>query len=170
MNSTQPETHKLQQVSYHQADIRRRSHRLLRLDDNKSVIHVVNGLAASCELHAADAQALCKLFHQLAASLMFTDLMQLDEVNRLDTTCWQIASGHKIHNLHQVCGVFGCVSRSGNACSGHNRSSLFQWVSLSLFRDTISLIFSNYFLHKGYTCLGPLVKSFLTCWFYWLSA
>ncbi len=34
---TQPETRKLQQVCYHQADIRMRSHRLLRLDDNKSV-------------------------------------------------------------------------------------------------------------------------------------
>ena len=44
---TQPETRKLQQVccrlaaSCHQADIRMRSHRLLRLDDNKS--------AASCQ-------------------------------------------------------------------------------------------------------------------------
>ncbi len=34
---TQPETRKLKQVCYHQADIRMRSHRLLRLDDNKSV-------------------------------------------------------------------------------------------------------------------------------------
>ena len=52
---TQPETCKLQQVCCrlaancdHQADIRMRSHRLLRLDDNKS--------AASCEL-----QTCCKL-------------------------------------------------------------------------------------------------------------
>ncbi len=29
---------------------------------------------------------------QVASSLMFTDLMQLDEVNSLDTTCWQLAS------------------------------------------------------------------------------
>ena len=71
------ETRQLQQVSYHQADIRMRSPRLLRLDDNKSV--------TSFELHM---QAWCKLFHQVAASLMFTDLMQLDEVNKLDTTCW----------------------------------------------------------------------------------
>ena len=34
---TQPETRKLQQVCYHQADIRMRSHRLLRLDNKKSV-------------------------------------------------------------------------------------------------------------------------------------
>ena len=51
---TQPETRKLQQVCCrlaascdHQAGIRMRSHRLLRLDDNKS--------AASCQ------QACCKL-------------------------------------------------------------------------------------------------------------
>ena len=76
---TQPETRKLQQVCCrlaatcdHQADIRMRSHRLLRLDDNKSaascqqaccklrtadLLQVVNcRLAASCEL-----QTCCKL-------------------------------------------------------------------------------------------------------------
>ena len=42
INTTQPETRKLQQVCYHQANIRMRSHRLLRLHDNR--------LAASCEL------------------------------------------------------------------------------------------------------------------------
>ena len=36
-SSTQSETRKLHQVCYHQADIRIRSYRLLRLDDNKSV-------------------------------------------------------------------------------------------------------------------------------------
>ena len=30
----------------------------------------------------------CFCKYQIAASLMFTDLMQLDVVNRLDTTCW----------------------------------------------------------------------------------
>ncbi len=35
--STQLETRKLQEVCYHQADIRMRSHRLLQLDDKKSV-------------------------------------------------------------------------------------------------------------------------------------
>ena len=34
---TQPETRKLQQFSYQQADIRMRSLRWFRLDDNKSV-------------------------------------------------------------------------------------------------------------------------------------
>ena len=78
-SSTQPETRKLQQVCCrlaascdHQADIRMRSHRLLRLDDNKSAVscqqaccklrttdllQVANcRLAASCEL-----QTCCKL-------------------------------------------------------------------------------------------------------------
>ena len=45
-------------------------------------------------------QARCKLFHQLAASLKVSscsksDVHRLDEVNRLDTTCWQIASGRE---------------------------------------------------------------------------
>ncbi len=64
-----------------------------------SLLQVVNRLAASCELLAGlmqvncfiNLQQVCK--YQAAASLMFTDLMQLDEVNRLDTTCGQIASG-----------------------------------------------------------------------------
>ena len=44
---TQPN---LQQVCYHQANVRMRSHHLRRLDDNKSVTSLL--LAASCELHA----------------------------------------------------------------------------------------------------------------------
>ncbi len=40
--ATQPETHKLQQVSYQQPNIRMCSHRLLRLDDNKSVTSVTS--------------------------------------------------------------------------------------------------------------------------------
>ncbi len=46
MKTIQLETRKLQQV---QTDIRMRSHRLLRLEDNKSV----NRLAASCKLSVA---------------------------------------------------------------------------------------------------------------------
>ena len=37
---------------------------------------------------------------QAASSLIFTDLLQFDEVNRLDATEWQTY----IHNLHQVYG------------------------------------------------------------------
>ena len=46
---TQPETRKLQQVCYHQAHIRMRSHRLLRLDDNKlltDLLQVANCMQA----------------------------------------------------------------------------------------------------------------------------
>ncbi len=102
--TTQTETRKLQQGCYHQSDIRMRSHRLLWLDDLLSLsqskrceriliyfsLQVVNRLAASCEVHAGLMQVVA---YQVAASLLPTDLMQLDEVNRLDTTCWQLASG-----------------------------------------------------------------------------
>ena len=89
--------------SHQLADIRMRSHRLLRLDDNK--------FAASCQqawckliFKTFYSQAWCKLFQQLAASLqisscnkqIFTDLMQLDEAG-------------KTHNLNQICGVSGCA-------------------------------------------------------------
>ena len=67
---TQPETRKLQQVCCrlaascdHQADIRMRSHRLLRLDDNNS--------AASCQ------QACCKL--------RTADLLQIANQARIQT-------------------------------------------------------------------------------------
>ena len=39
--TTHPVTRKLQQVCYHQGDIRMRSHRLLQLDDNKSVLAIL---------------------------------------------------------------------------------------------------------------------------------
>ncbi len=40
---------------------------------------------------------------------MFTDLMQLDDVNRLGIQLvGKLHQAGKIHNLHQVCGVFGC--------------------------------------------------------------
>ena len=81
--------------SNHQADIRMRSHRLLRLDDNKSVTSFNRcKMQTACRLDVSwsfiNSQQICK--YQVTASLVFTDLMQLDEVNRLDTTCWQIAS------------------------------------------------------------------------------
>ncbi len=69
------------------------------------------------------------LFHQLAGSLQISscsksdvhrldDLMQLDEVSFLITVMkstgliqlvGNLHQAGKIHNLHQVCGVFGCV-------------------------------------------------------------
>ena len=91
--------------SHQLADIRMRSRRLLRLDDNKS--------AASCQqawrkliVKTFYLQAWCKLFQQLAASLqisscnicnkqIFTGLMQLHEA--------------ETHNLNQIYGVSGCA-------------------------------------------------------------
>ena len=94
----------------HQIDIRMRSHRLLRLDDNKS--------AASCE------QAWCRL---IIWDFLSTSLIQV-----VSTTCskstniklqqvWfsqtfcnlmkptDLQQAGEIHNLQQVCGVSGCV-------------------------------------------------------------
>ncbi len=60
-----------------------RSHRLLRLDDNKSVIHVVNGLAAtSCELHAGLVQVVSST---CSISLQISSCSKSD-VHRLDAT------------------------------------------------------------------------------------
>ena len=80
-----------------QADIRMRSHRLLRLDDNKS--------AASCQqawckliVKTFYPQASCKFFQQLTTSLQMSScvksdfhrqLMQLHEANSLDAIWWQ---------------------------------------------------------------------------------
>ena len=67
-------------VRSHQAHIRMRSHRLLRLDDSKS--------AAACKLIGKfdgscfnNLQQVCK--YQVSSSLTFI-LMQLVEANRLD--------------------------------------------------------------------------------------
>ena len=68
--STQPETHKLQQVSYHQANIRMHLHRLLQLDDNKLL---------------TDLLQVASLFYQLAASLQISSCSKFD-VHRLDAT------------------------------------------------------------------------------------
>ena len=101
----------------HQADIRMRSHRLLRLDDNRS--------AASCQqawcnliIETLCSQAWCKLFEQLAASLQISSCNKSD-FHRLAATWWNwqaccnlltnLQQAGKIHNLQQVCGVSGCV-------------------------------------------------------------
>ena len=101
--TSQPKTRKLQRVSYHQAHIRMRSHHLLRLDDSKSV----TSPSASCELHAGLMQVVSstcsKLFHQLAASLMFTDLIKSTGLIQL------VANLHQAGKIHNLCGVFGYV-------------------------------------------------------------
>ena len=100
----------------HQADIRMYSHRLLRLDDNKS--------AASCQ------QICCTLI----ITTLFTSLMQIvlttcsksENVNLwqvwISKACWNLIRSTdllqvvdnlqralKIYNLQQGCGVPGCV-------------------------------------------------------------
>jgi hypothetical protein len=74
-----------------------RSHRLLRLEDNKSAtscyqicskLQNARKFDKSCFINL---QQVCQ--YQVAASPMFTDSMQFDKVNRVETTCWQLASG-----------------------------------------------------------------------------
>ena len=71
-----------------------------------SLLQVLNRLAASCELHAGLMQIVSstcsnettcsKSANIKLQQVVFTDLMQLDEVNRRDITCWQLASAGKI--------------------------------------------------------------------------
>ena len=78
---------------HHQANIMMRC--LLGLDDNNSSpLQVVNGLDINIietfypQLDVScfnNLQQVCK--YQVATSLFFTDLLQLDEVNRLGATC-----------------------------------------------------------------------------------
>ena len=92
-NTAEPETRKLQQVcrrlvslELYQADIRMRSHRLLRLDDNKSA---ACSQQVWCKLIVKTfyPQAWCKLFQQLAESLQ-TSSCNKSDFHRLDTTWW----------------------------------------------------------------------------------
>ncbi len=70
-----------------------------------SLLQVVNRLAESCELHGGlidascfiNLQQVCK--YQVAASLMFTDLMKSTGLIQLVGNLHQAG---KIHNLHQV--------------------------------------------------------------------
>ena len=67
---------------------------------------------------------------------MFTDLMQLDEVNRLGTNCSQADSLHqagKIHNLHQVCGVSGCVCSGIPSMPPRRGICPYKWGGLTLY-------------------------------------
>ncbi len=112
--------HSQKRTSCSKSDIRIRLHRLL-MKQLASSLHAVRNLQQVCMQFATCSKSACRLEascfinlqqdckYQVAASLMFTDLMQLDEVNRLDTTCDNLHQAGKIHNLHQVCGVSGCV-------------------------------------------------------------
>ncbi len=87
-----------------------------------NLLRIVNRLAASCELHAGLTDAACFINlqqvceHQVAASLMmFTDLMKSTGLIQL---VGKLHQAGKIYNLHQVCGVFGCVQH--DAASSNN--------------------------------------------------
>ena len=58
-----------------------------------SLLQVVNRHAASCELHAGLMQGCFINMQQVCKCQVAAGLMQLDDVNRLDITCWQITSG-----------------------------------------------------------------------------
>ena len=102
MTSAQPETRTFWQVFYHQADISMCSHCLLRhqLMIITSLLQVLNRLAerlktcrTACRLDAScftNLQQVCK--YQVAASLIFRELVQLYKVNKLDITCWLVKS------------------------------------------------------------------------------
>ena len=81
----------LQQTCYQQADIRMRSHGLRELVDDKSV---ASGQQTRCKLIVKTCypQACCKLFQQVATSLILTDLSQLDEIDKFLETCWQVVT------------------------------------------------------------------------------
>ena len=84
----------------HQADIRMRSHCLLRLDDNKSTASCQQ---AWCKLIVKTSypQAWCTLFQQLAASLRISRCIKL--IFTLDATWWsQLAWCNLLTNLHQA--------------------------------------------------------------------
>ena len=106
----------------HQADIRMRSHRLLRLDENKSA---ANCQQAWCKMiiETFYPQAWCKLHqvckYQVETSLIFTDLLQVDEFNRLAATFDNLLEAGKIYNLQKVCGVSGCVQPELQKSCGH---------------------------------------------------
>ena len=83
-------------------------------------IDAFNRLAASCSIrlfrlviHRLDAscffnlQQVCK--YQVTASLMFTDL--IESTGCLIQLVGKLHLADKIRNLHQVCGVFGCVEK-----------------------------------------------------------
>ena len=123
----------------HQADIRMRSHRLLRLDDNKS--------AASCQqawckliVKTFYPQAQCKLLRQLAASLQTWSCNKSD-LRRLHATWWSqqiwrnlvtdLQLAGRIHNLHGVYGVSGCMLDFPLISTrGISLSKLQNWLSL----------------------------------------
>ena len=82
---------------HHQANIMMRSHHLLAFDDhNSSLLQVVNGLDINIiETFVHKLSTTCGQSAHIklqCTSLIFVNLLQLDEVNRLAATCWQLAA------------------------------------------------------------------------------
>ena len=79
-----------------------------------ALLQVLNSLDASCQqtcCRLISSTGLLRLFQQVVTSLQvtsltLTDLLQLDEIDKLVDKLQQAG---KIDNLQQVCGVFGCV-------------------------------------------------------------
>ena len=95
-----------------------------------SLLQIVNRLAASCEPHAGLMKVVSSTCSKSA------DLMQLDEDNRLITQLvGNLHEAGKIHNLHQVCGVFGCVftehSSTSTAYANSSVQIIVQWCRLT---------------------------------------
>ena len=73
-----------------------------------SLLQVVNRLAAICELHAR----LMQVVYQLAASLQISSCSK-SNVHKSTGLIQLVGNLHqagRIHNLHQVCGVYAFVS------------------------------------------------------------
>ena len=82
-----------------------------------SLLQVVNRLAASCELHAGLMQVVSSTcsesanikLQQVGCSQTRCNLMKSTGLIQLVDNLHQAG---KIHNLRQVCGVFGCVQEA----------------------------------------------------------
>ena len=89
-----------------------------------SLLQVANRLAASCELHAGLMQVVSSTYsksaniklQQVWCSQTWCNLMKSTGLIQI---VGKLHQAGKIHNLHQVCGVFGCVrlSRSWSTVS-----------------------------------------------------
>ena len=49
----------------------------------------------------------------VVTSLILTDLLQLDEIDKFVATCSKASKVSKVDNLQHVCGVFGCERELG---------------------------------------------------------
>ncbi len=79
----------------------------------KEPLQVVNRLAASCELHAGLTQVVSSTFSK-DANIKLQQVTDVHRCNLMKSTgliqlVGRLHQAGKIHNLRQVCRVFGCV-------------------------------------------------------------